>query len=361
MPGASPVIIGAGPAGSAAAIHLAGRGEHPLLLERTADDADPLCGGFLSWRTVDRLAALDLDTAMLGGRRIDHVAIFTGRSVVRAALPAPGLALSRRRLDRLMRARAEASGAILRRGVAVRAIEEGAVRLADGERIGGSTVFLATGKRDLHGFARTASATPDPEVGLRLRLPVDEARTALIGSAIELHLFADGYLGFIVQEDGSANACMAVRKRLLGEAGGDARALVAMLGARSEALAERLSGLDLATADAVGPVPYGWVARETRPGLFRIGDQAACIPSLAGEGIGIALASAEQAVAAWAIPGSESALRYQQAFARKARRPLRMASMARTLAASTSPVRAIMPALVRLPGLVNLLGRLTRV
>ena len=43
-----PLILGAGPAGCAAAIVLADHGLRPILLDRDAEARDQLCGGFLS-------------------------------------------------------------------------------------------------------------------------------------------------------------------------------------------------------------------------------------------------------------------------------------------------------------------------
>lgn len=357
----APVIVGAGPAGAAAAIHLARQGYAPLLLERTLEDADALCGGFLSWRTLERLAALDIDARTLGGPPIDHIAVFSGGRCARAALPSQCMGLSRRRLDSLLRARAEAAGAILRRGAAVRSAEAGRLLLAAGESLRADALFLATGKRDLRGLPRDHPPAADPEIGLRLRLPPDPARNRAIGGAIELHLFAGGYLGLLVQEDGHANACMAVRKSLLRRGGGSAHGLLAMLASQEDGLAQRLAGAEIVAADAIGPVPYGWIARDTPPGLFRIGDQAACIPSLAGEGIGIALASAEGAAMAWKAQGREGAGVYQRRLARTARRPIATAGLARNLATSAALPPSLVPFALRIPGLAALLVRLTRI
>jgi flavin-dependent dehydrogenase len=357
----TPLVVGGGPAGAAAAIHLARQGAQPLVLERTLEDTDLLCGGFLSWRTLDRLVALDIDAPTLGGTPIDHVAIFAGGRSARAALPGIGMAVSRLRLDALLRARAEAAGAVIRRGIAVRAVEDGAALLDDGERIQPAAIFLATGKRDLRGLARDAAGASDPEIGLRLRLPPDAKRIQAIGSTIELHLFAGGYLGLAVQEDGSTNACMAVRKSLLARAGGNIHTLLAKLAERSDALADRLSGHEAIPGDAVGPVPYGWVARTAPPGIFRLGDQAACIPSLAGEGIGIALASAERAAAMWRNEGGAGGPAYQAAFASAVQRPIRIAALARTLATRWPALTGIMPYLIRAPGVAAILVRLTRI
>jgi flavin-dependent dehydrogenase len=357
----TPLIVGGGPAGAAAAIHLARQGAQPLVLERTVEDPDLLCGGFLSWRTLDRLAALDIDARTLGGTPVDHVAIFASGRSARAALPGIGMAVSRLRLDALLRARAEAAGAIIRRGIAVRAVEDGAALLDDGERIRPAAIFLATGKRDLRGLARDAPNADDPEIGLRLRLPPDPERSRLIGSAIELHLFPGGYLGLVLQEDGSTNACMAVRKSLLTQAGGSVHRLLAMLAERNPALAERLAGMETIASDAVGPVPYGWIARTAPPGIFRLGDQAACIPSLAGEGIGIALASAERAAAMWHGQGGMGGQPFQSAFASAVMRPIRMAALARDFATRSPALTGAMPYLMRAPGVAAMLARLTRI
>src|SRR3546814_3909256 len=93
---------------------------------------------------------------------------------------------------------------------------------------------------------------------------------------------------------------MAVRKSRLAAAKGSPAILFAQLADENPALGERLSALTATQhVDAIGRVPYGWRATGTQPGVFRLGDQAGVIPSLAGEGIGIALASAQCAIRHW--------------------------------------------------------------
>ncbi|HSG54212.1 MAG TPA: FAD-dependent monooxygenase, partial [Paracoccaceae bacterium] len=70
-----PLIIGAGPAGCAAAISLARAGANPLLVDRDAHVGDPLCGGFISWRTAEQLAALGVDCQRLGAHRVTRLRI----------------------------------------------------------------------------------------------------------------------------------------------------------------------------------------------------------------------------------------------------------------------------------------------
>jgi flavin-dependent dehydrogenase len=327
LPQAAPLLIlGAGPAGSAAAIALAQAGLAPLLLDRDAEPRDQLCGGFLSWRTVEQLRSLGVDPAALGARRIDRLVLFAGEREAALPLPAPAYGLSRRALDTALRRRALALGA---------ALEVDTARAVDGTTVVGrrrawtsEALFLATGKHDVRGPGRPRDAR-DPALGLRLRLPAGAARQALLAARIELHLFAGGYAGIVLQEDGSANVGLAVRKSLLARCGGDPHGLLEQLGLVYPRFAERLArdwrGADIET---VGAVPYGWTARSTRPGLFRLGDQAAVIPSLAGEGIAIALASGTMAARHWLDGGAAAAGRYQQALAARVERPIRAARLA---------------------------------
>ena len=99
------------------------------------------------------------------------------------------------------------------------------------------------------------------------------------------------------------------------------------------AFASRL-GSDWTTQpfETVGAVPYGWIARSTSPGLFRLGDQAAVIPSLAGEGIAIALASGAMAARHWLERGADGAAAYQRALAARVAEPVRTARLAWAIA-----------------------------
>src|SRR3546814_1574714 len=112
-----------------------------------------------------------------------------------------------------------------------------------------------------------------------------------------MHLFKGGYLGVVLQENESANFCMAVRKSRLAAAKGSPAILFAQLADENPALGDRLSALPATQhVDAIGRVPYGWRATGMQPGVFRLRDQAGVIPSLACEGIGLALASAQCAI-----------------------------------------------------------------
>lgn len=298
---------------------LARGGAKPLILERAHETGDALCGGFISWRTLATLERLGLTDDDLRGHPVHHLHLFTPRHSAKAPLPKAAIGLSRRRLDTLLLARAQQEGAALERGVTIREIGgSGEVRTADGAAITADSLFLATGKYDVRGAIRPRSS--DITLGLRLILPPHPQMAALISNAIELHLFPGGYCGVMINERGEGNLCMAVRKSRLTAAGGDVSALIAQLGHENPVLGERIGFAGTAPADAISAIPYGWIARQSEVGLFRLGDQAAVIPSLAGEGNGIALASGIAAAQAWAKGQSASA--YQASFAKAAAHPV---------------------------------------
>lgn len=355
------LIVGGGPAGAAAAITLARRGQNPLLIERTRETGDAICGGFLSWRTLETLAKLGVDADALNRSPTTRVRLFAGARTAEAPLPRAARSVSRRLLDTVLLRAAEVAGAKVERGVTVRGIED-AVRLDDGSELRPGALFVASGKHDVRGLSRPAKARgSDPTLGIRVRIGASPGLTRLVGDAIELHLFDRGYVGIALQEDGSANVCMAVHRSRLSEAGGPEKLLIA-LGEESPVLGERLAyrggGEPI---DAIANVPYGWRVREGRAGLFRLGDQAGVIPSLAGEGMGIALASGVSAVEAFARGGADAASDWQVRFAHRIEVPI---GVARTIAAlGERPTSAIaLVTVARLaPKLVDLAATMTRV
>lgn len=354
------LIAGGGPAGAVAALLLAKGGQSPLLLERSREPQDALCGGFLSWRTLESLACAGIDPATLGGHKVRRVALFAGRSRAESPLPAPAIGLSRLRLDALLLDAARRAGAGVERGVTIRSAEGTVLHTGDGAAVTGDTLFLATGKHDLRGAMRGAAVGDDPAMGVRVRLAPHPTLTRLVGDAIELHAFAGGYAGLVLQEDGSANLCMAVRRSRL-RAAGDLPALLRVLAGELPALGERLAHMGGSPAiDAIANVPYGWRARGTGHGVYRLGDQAGVIPSLAGEGMGIAIASAIRAVAHWQRHGPAGAPDFQRALRRRLHRPIALAGMLRMLAEHPSG-HALLLTGGRVPTLVGAAARWTRI
>ena len=266
--------------------------------------------------------------------------------------------MSRQALDTALRRQAIAAGAELIIDT-VRQIE-GLGVTGRGHEWHADSLFLATGKHDVRGTARPRSAK-NPALGLRLRLKPSAGLAKRLANTIELHLFDGGYAGIVLQEDGSANLCLAVRKSLIGEAGANPMELLARLAAAHPHFALRLEpGWRDTRVDTIGSVPYGWSAPATEPGVFRLGDQAAVIPSLAGEGIDIALASGIAAAESWLSGGADAAPAYQQALYERVRRPLMWAGAAWGLAERPGMTRLGLAAARLAPGLVARLVDATR-
>lgn len=353
-----PLIVGGGPAGAAAAIGLAQGGLRPVIVERTSSPSDMLCGGFLSWNSVHLLRQCGVDPFALGGHVVDRARLFTRRRMVELALPGPSAGLSRKSLDKALLDRAAWAGADIRRGVAVRAIEDGTVRYADGTSDTPTHLILATGKHDVRGATRPMDSK-DPAIGLRWRFRADGSLTKALGGAIELHLFRQGYAGLVLQEEGFANLCLAVRQSAFIDAGRQPTAMLAALLAQTPALAERLTAVVLNEAQAIAHIPYGWRARSDDRHLYRVGDQVGVIPSLAGEGVGIALATGMAAAAA--ILAGVAPQAYQSHCTKLIASPIGIAVGLWSLAERPYLASTALPLLARLPGMAALAMQATRV
>lgn len=354
----NPLILGAGPAGCAAAIALARSGAKPLIVERTRETGDALCGGFVSWQTLAQLERLGVGG--LEAHPIAEVRVFHREQRATARLPDLAIGVSRHRLDTVMQGVAQRAGATLERGIAARSYADGILK-TDSRDFVPEALFLATGKHDVRGFGRP-KPTGDAPMGLRIRLAPHPALRKLLEHAIELHLFEGGYAGLLLQEDDSANLCMALRKSRFTEAAGDAATLLRQLGGAHPQLGERLAFLTGApAADAIAAVPYGWRTDTTEAGLFRLGDQAAVIPSLAGEGMGIAIASGAAAAAAYLEGGPAAAPQFQRNFAARTRRPVAVASMLWHQGERPAMARMAVPLLGAFPALAGFAARMTRI
>lgn len=148
------VVAGAGPAGSAAAAILAGRGVSVALLDRAAHPRRKLCGGLLTGKTVDALSRVfDLsvrDLAARGGlfhQADEYRFAHRGRELLRGVAAEPFRFVDRPDFDALLCSVAVARGAEFLPGRAVASCEPGAglVRTADGEQYRGRFVIGADG------------------------------------------------------------------------------------------------------------------------------------------------------------------------------------------------------------------------
>lgn len=356
------VIIGGGLAGSAAAIHLARAGHSPLLIERHSGPVHKVCGEFVSPGAVAELTALGVHFDHFGASRITRLRLIDGARIAEARLPFEARGLSRFRLDEALLQRASAAGAVLRRGVAVRSLDGNVLRLDTGETVRADTLFLATGKHELRGAKRDSGDAP--MIGFKMHYRPNPAMTAALCGRIDIILFPGGYVGLQLIENDIANLCLVVERGCYTAAGGDWTGLIGMIVARTPLLrgllrdAEAMFALPLAIAN----IPYGYRHRDRKaaapPQPFRLGDQAAVIPSFCGDGMAIALHSARLAAETWLSGGSPAA--YHRHLAAALSRQFKAAALLSRLAANT-PGRAMLLGAGRLfPATLGVAARVTR-
>jgi flavin-dependent dehydrogenase len=360
-----PLIVGGGPSACAAAILLARQGGKPLILERTREPHDIVCGGFLSTDTIGLLARVGLSAEALGARRIDRLRLVAGTRIFEADLPFTAFGLSRFRLDAVLIELAAEAGAGVERGVSAKRLDSEARRvyLSDGSSLSSDTVLLATGKLDLRGTSRPGAASGnDPAVGFRTRLEPSKTMSAALAGVIELHIFRGGYAGLLLLEDGGANLCLSVKKSRLSAGARTPDLLLEALADENLHFADRLGGAQSSGRwSSIANIPYGWRAQPDHPGIFRLGDQGAVIASLAGDGIGIALASGAMASAALQTGGAEASHRFQMALRSRSRGPLWTAGALKWIAEHPIAHGPAMTIMASSPGLMRFAAMATRI
>jgi flavin-dependent dehydrogenase len=286
-------VIGGGPAGAATAIGIARRGRGVLVFERSARPHDKVCGDFLSADTLRHLERLDIDPRSRGATPIHAMALRSGRRETAVPLPFPALALSRRRLDQALLARAGRVGADIRRGVSVRGLtptpDGWRVYCDDDTDVMCRQIVLATGKTAMRGVADSRDRSM---VGLKMRLRLSPLQSRALAGRVELTPLAGGYVGMQPVEGGLATVCALLPRAAVAGLTPGWPALAGVL-SRSPALSERLAdSIPLWKKPLAVVCPNGGHVDQGDDAFFRVGDRLAHIPPFAGDGIGIALASA---------------------------------------------------------------------
>ncbi len=353
------VIIGGGLAGGAAAARLAILGQRPLLLEREAGAHDKICGEFLSVEATRHLAALGFDAGRLGGARIDSMVLNAGHRSARTRLPFVATGLSRRALDAALLDHAATLGADIRRDTPVRHIDDGRAVTAEGIADAGP-LLLATGKHDMRGLPRDAAGTIDDLIGFKQFFRATPRLRAALAGIVAVTAFDGGYAGLQCVEGDRLNLCLLVDRARFKALGGSWPALFTVLlaepGLALLADAEPL----LARPLTIAAVPYGFLAPPTAPdGLWRLGDQAAVIPSFCGDGMAMALHGGR--LAADMLAAGANAGAFQRRLSRDVARQVRLATGLQRLATHRIGRFALVAGLAAVPAALATLARWTRV
>ena len=351
------MIVGGGPAGSAAAIALARAGHEVTLIERTASASDKVCGDFVSAEAITAITDCGVDLSALAPAPIGHVRLIHGKRIATARLPFAAFGLTRRALDEALLRHASDCGATVLRGHQVKGIHvDGSPHSIDCASLGpleSPAVFLATGKHNLRGTPRRARSSG--LIGLKMYYALAPGQAAILRGNVELMLFAGGYAGLQPVEGGHAVLCALLPASRL-------RSLET-LASENPHLAMRLAGARplLRRPLAIAGLSYGYVhagCRDEPPGLFRLGDQAAVIPSLTGDGVALALASGTLAARTW-LEGGNATL-YHSRHAANLAQQMRLACVIHRLCLSPGAQRVVVAAGQLWPSAVRLIANWTR-
>jgi flavin-dependent dehydrogenase len=358
-------VVGGGLAGASAAGQLAAAGRDVLLIEREAGPHDKVCGEFLSREAQLYLRALGIDLAALGAAPIHILGLAAGDRLVSTRLPFQAMSLSRRVLDEAVLEFSRERGVRVLRGRRVtgtETVERGLrLRLEDGAAVTARTVILATGKHDLRGHARPAGRQNDL-IGFKMMFTLTARQRAALSGRVELMLFAGGYAGLQPVGGERANLCLLVRRDRFAAIGRSWDALLTAIGTETPLLATRLQGAqpEWARPLTVAGLPYGLVVRQPAPdGFWRLGDQAAVIPSFSGDGMSIALHSARLAASAY-LQG-RTAAEFQARLAADVGAQVWRATWLSRIFVQKRPQHGLLAAARLLPAALNLGVALTRV
>lgn len=358
------LIAGGGLAGAAAGCMLAAAGHDVTIIEREAGPTHKICGEFLSTEAQTYLRHIKFDVDLLGGHPISRLRLTRGEESVETELPFLGLGISRYALDEALLMHAAASGAKLLRGRTISNITgDRSVQMADGQIFRPKTLFLATGKHDIRGLRRPPS-DPETFVGFKMHFLLQPLATMRLAHFINLILFRDGYAGIQLIENRHANLCLLIKRERLRRLGGKWPELLADLGRECPHLARLLDGAMplLPQPLTIYRVPYGYVHKprgDAPKTIFRLGDQAAVIPSFTGDGMAIAMHTAHLASAT--LLRGASAEDYHSQLAKDVAAQIRRASALWTLARHPSTHGLFFHAVRLLPKMLNIAAVATRI
>lgn len=294
------IAIGAGLSGCSAAIQLAKLGYRVLLLEQSHYPMHKLCGEFLSVEVTEAFENLGIlaQVHQIGAHPIHRAYLTTsGGASFRSKLPSKALGLSRYQLDLLLFQRAQA--------VNVTCIDNAKVTgvmgsLADGFKVSttkgefsGRLVLGAFGKRSSldRSLNRSFIQKRSPWIAYKGHFTgVD------IGDVIELHSFPNGYCGLSQIETGEINVCWIAHERVMKEPTHPELDIPLSL-AQNPILADRFRNMQRVSPSLQGLSQISFAPKENfYNDICMIGDTAGMITPLCGDGMAMALRSAEIAV-----------------------------------------------------------------
>lgn len=296
------LVIGAGAAGSLAALLLARQGLRVLLVERKWFPRRKVCGGCLNLRAVLGLQQAGLSRQMQDWNPVllTDLELCAGRRSVSIPLEG-GIALSRTNLDRHLADEAARAGAEVRFGVTasvgsatpthrevhLQAHNINEINSREGETIRAAVVVVADGLGH-PSLAREAVTRVSRRSRIGAGCELETVPRTLRRGTIHMLVGRHGYLGITQVESGRWNLAAALEAGFVKACGGLASAAFAI--ASENGLPDFPA---LRTADWTGtPALTRIEPQVSADRLFVIGDAAGYVEPFTGEGIACAIESA---------------------------------------------------------------------
>jgi flavin-dependent dehydrogenase len=325
-------VIGGGIAGSTAAALLAQRGLRVILIEKGVFPRQKVCGEFLSPEGAEVLRRLGVWPRIEAHHppRIHGFTLTAGHQETRHTLPSPGWGVSRWVLDHALWEYAAYSGVVTQEHCAVEQVTGGfqsgfslTLRQAgQSTRLQARAVLCAAGRqwqprsqpRTLHDSRRSRF------VGLKAHFA-----SVPLGGHVELHTVRRGYCGMVEVTGDAANLCCWVEAEALRHTGSTPQRFLVSALAENSCLRLRLQEAQyMGTAWTTTSFTYGKTIAPVAAGIWNIGDRAAMVAPLTGDGMGMGLRSAELAATMmravfwqecpWEQASTEYARRWQREF-----------------------------------------------
>jgi menaquinone-9 beta-reductase len=282
-------VIGAGPAGSCAAIAAARAGARVVLVDRGIMPRAKVCGCCLAASGVEALHAAGAGDALAGAVPLRAIRVASGARAMTLARAA-GVAIGREELDTRLVDIARRAGVEVRLETSARVVCDSTVQLTHGARISTlrvRTVIVADGLQgsaldDVPGFEWRITARS--MMGFGATLPAT-ALDCPFGE-IHMHVGRDGYIGVVRLSSGELDVAAAIAPAAIKRAGtvaACARKLLAHAPHDAQAVERaRWRGTPQLTRRRV---------RVAAPGILVVGDAAGYIEPFTGEGMSWAIAT----------------------------------------------------------------------
>jgi flavin-dependent dehydrogenase len=296
------IIVGGGPAGSVAAILLARAGSRVTVIEQHTFPRDKVCGACVSPLGVDVLERFGVFSELekLRPTQLTRAAFHADDiATVNVPLARPMIGISRLAMDQvLLQAARDAGARIVQPARCEQLLIDAATarprvrwRCLSSNRLVESMcdwVILADGK--------AASADLSSDFGIKAHF------TAIDGPRDAVEMFGvDGhYAGLASIENDRWNLACSVPVGRLKQCSGDVERLFRTMLQENRALSARMKGAKRVTRWLSAPLPRFAVAQGPRwsPRVIPVGNAAAALEPIGGEGIGLAIRSAELAAEA---------------------------------------------------------------